>query len=215
MLWTSAERREEEWLAGITDALKGTWLANGLSASAVGTVLDQLAELSKSLQERDALQLRIDKMEADRANFLVEITAVAADAKRTGDDDDAEQLAIRLAERLERAERMRETKAGLGADLKRLQDFRASLDNEISAHERRKNEVLGVFGVATLAEVVERDELLRERDGLRAAVAELEERVTAELSVETFDQALAILGRHRFRRPRDREGRGRAKASPA
>ena len=76
----SAERREEEWLAGIADALKGTWLANGLSASAVGTVLDQLAELSKSLQERDAMQLRIDKMEADRDNFIVEVTAVAAEA---------------------------------------------------------------------------------------------------------------------------------------
>ena len=188
----SAERREEEWLAGITEALKGTWLANGLSASAVGTVLDQLAELSKSLQERDALQLRIDKMEADRAHFLVEVTAVAADAKQPAKDD-AEQLAISLAERLERAERMRETKAGLGADLKRLQDLRASLDNEVSAHERRKNEVLGVFGVATLAEVVERDELLRERDGLRTAVAELEERVTAELSVERFEQAQAML----------------------
>ena len=48
----STERREEEWLAGIGDALKGTWLANGLAAPAVGTVLDQLAELSKSLQER-------------------------------------------------------------------------------------------------------------------------------------------------------------------
>ena len=81
----SAERREEEWLAGITDALKGTWLANGLSASAVGTVLDQLAELSKSLQERDALQLRIDKMEADRGHFLVEVTAVATEAKRAGE----------------------------------------------------------------------------------------------------------------------------------
>ncbi|RWO81533.1 AAA family ATPase [Mesorhizobium sp.] len=188
----SAERREEEWLAGITDALKGTWLANGLSASAVGTVLDQLAELSKSLQERDALQLRIDKMEADRAHFLVEITAVAADAKQPAKDD-AEQLAISLVERLERAERMRATTAGLSADLKRLQDLRASLDNEVLAHERRKNEVLGVFGVATLAEVVERDERLRERDGLRTAVAELKERVAAELSVETFEHAHAML----------------------
>ncbi len=188
----SAERREEEWLAGITDALAGTWLANGLSASAVGTVLDQLAELSKCLQERDALLLRIDKMEADRAYFLVEITAVAADAKHPMNDE-SEQLATSLVERLERAERLRETKAGLGADLKRLQDLRAWLDNEVSAHERRKNEVLGVFGVATLAEVVERDERLRERDGLRVAVAELEERITAELAVERFEQALAML----------------------
>jgi uncharacterized protein YhaN len=188
----SAERREEEWLAGITDALKGTWLANGLSASAVGSVLDQLAELSKSLQERDALRLRVDKMEADRAHFLVEVTAVASEANESATDD-AEQLAVGLAERLVQAERMREAKAALGTDLKRLQDLRASLDNETAAHERRKIETLDVFGVATLAEVVERDELLRERDGLRTAVAECEERVTAELGVESFEQARMIL----------------------
>jgi len=61
-----AERREEEWLAAIAQALKGTWLESGVSAAGVGTVLDQLAELAKSLQERDAMRLRIEKMEADR-----------------------------------------------------------------------------------------------------------------------------------------------------
>ncbi|MER8824226.1 AAA family ATPase [Mesorhizobium sp. M0991] len=188
-----AERREEEWLAGIVEALKGTWLESGLSASGVGTVLDQLAELSRSLQERDDLQLRIDKMAADRANFLVEVIAVAVEADEPTEDGEPEQLAIRLAERLERAERTRETKASLGHDLKRLKEARDILDNEISAHERRKNEVLGVFCVATLSEVVERDELLRERDGLRAAVADLEERVVAELAVDGFEEARSIL----------------------
>ncbi|ESZ27574.1 hypothetical protein, partial [Mesorhizobium sp. L2C067A000] len=188
-----AERREEEWLHGITEALKGTWLESGLSASGVGAVLDQLAELSGSLQERDDLQLRIDKMEADRANFLVEVMAVAFEADEPTKDGEPEQLAIRLADRLERAERTRETKASLGNDLKRLKEARDILDTEISAHERRKNEVLGVFGVATLSEVVERDELLRERDGLRTAVAELEERIVAELAVDGFDDARSIL----------------------
>ncbi|MER8627731.1 hypothetical protein [Mesorhizobium sp. M1143] len=188
-----AERREEEWLAGITEALKGTWLESGLSASGVGAVLDQLAELSRSLQEREDLQLRIDKMEADRANFLVDVIAVAVEADEPTEDGEPEQLAIRLAERLERAERTCEAKASLGHDLKRLKEARDILDNEVSAHERRKNEVLGVFGVATLSEVVERDELLRERDGLRAAVAELEERVLAELAVDGFEEARSIL----------------------
>ncbi|ESZ28329.1 AAA family ATPase [Mesorhizobium sp. L2C066B000] len=188
-----AERREEEWLAGITEALKGTWLESGLSASGVGAVLDQLAELSRSLQEREDLQLRIDKMEADRANFLVEVIAVAVEADEPTKDGEPEQLATRLAERLERAERTRETKASLGNELKRLKEAREILDTQISAHERRKNEVLGVFGVATLSEVVERDELLRERDGLRTTVAELEERVVAELAVDGFYQARSIL----------------------
>ncbi|RNJ42448.1 hypothetical protein B5V01_07855 [Mesorhizobium erdmanii] len=188
-----AERREDEWLASVAEALKGTWLEKGISASGLGGVLDQLAELSKCLQDRAAMQLRIDKMEADRDNFLVEVSAVAAEAGEMAGDDEPEQLAIRLAERLERAERTREAKASLINDLRRLEDQREMLHAEISAHERRKNEVLSAFGVATLADVVQRDEMLRDRDRLRTEVAELEEQVSSEVAAAGFEQALSIL----------------------
>ncbi|SDA92573.1 ATP-binding protein [Mesorhizobium qingshengii] len=188
-----AERREDEWLAEIAKALKGTWLESGISAPGIGGVLDQLADLAKSLQDRDAMRLRIEKMEADRENFLVEVSAVAAEAGEAATEEEPEQLAVRLAERLERAERMREAKAGLVNDLQRLQDAREILDAEISGHERRKSDVLSVFGVATLSEVVQRDELLRDRDRLRTAVADFEEQVASELAVEGFEQARSIL----------------------
>ncbi|WP_027144442.1 AAA family ATPase [Mesorhizobium sp. WSM3626] len=187
------ERREEEWLAGIVEALRGTWLENGLSAAGVGTVLDQLSELSRSLQERDAMQLRIEKMQADRDNFVLDVAAVAAEAGEPANDEEPEQLAIGLAERLARADRAREAKANLAADLQRLLDGREILDADISAHDRRKNEVLSAFAVATVAEVVERDELLRERDRLHATVTELEDHLAAELGVEGFEQARSIL----------------------
>ncbi|RVA64665.1 hypothetical protein EN916_35255, partial [Mesorhizobium sp. M7A.F.Ca.CA.001.11.2.1] len=50
-----AERREDEWQAGIAESLKGTWLESGISVSGMGGVLDQMAELSKGLQDRDAM----------------------------------------------------------------------------------------------------------------------------------------------------------------
>lgn len=188
-----AERREEEWLATIGETLQGTWLETGVSASGLSTVLEQLSNLAKSVQERDALQLRIDKMEDDRADFLNEVSSIAADIAEATKDGEAEQLAVRLGERLDRAERARDTKAGLLTDLKRLQAERNVLDNEISVHERRKNEVLIAFGVETVTDVAQRDELLRERDRLRTSVAELENRVAAELSLEKFEQARSVL----------------------
>ena len=100
---------------------------------------------------------------------------------------------MRLAERLERADANSRGEGQPWDDLQRLQDARDTLDIEIAAHEGRKNEILGAFGVATLSEVVERDELLRERDRLRAAVAELEEQLAAELAVEGCGQARTIL----------------------
>lgn len=188
-----AERREEEWLATTGETLKGTWLESGVSASGLSTVLEQLSNLAKSVQERDALQLRIDKMEADRADFLSEVSSIAADLGETTKDGEPEQLAVRVGDRLDRAERARDTKAGFLADLKRLQGERNVLDNETSVHECRKNEVLIAFGVETLTDVAHRDELLRERDRLRTSVAELEDRVAAELSLEKFEQARSVL----------------------
>lgn len=188
-----AERREEDWLATINETLMGTWLENGVSASGLSTVLEQLSDLAKSVQERDALKLRIDKMEDDRADFLVEVSAIAADVGEATKDGEAEQLAVRLVDRLDRAERARDTRAGFWADLKRLQGERNILDNETSIHRHRKNEVLIAFGVETLTDVAQRDELLRERDRLRTSVAELEDRVAAELSLEKFEQARSVL----------------------
>ncbi|PBB23912.1 MULTISPECIES: hypothetical protein [unclassified Mesorhizobium] len=64
---------------------------------------------------------------------------------------------------------------------------------KFQAHERRKNEVLNAFGVTTLSEVVERDEVLRDRDRLRTAVAELEQQLLMQLSVDRLEQACSVL----------------------
>ncbi|MER8437310.1 AAA family ATPase [Mesorhizobium sp. M1312] len=188
-----AESREEDWVADVTAALKGTWLESGISAPGVGGVLDQLVELSKAIQEREAMRLRIAKMEADRGTLIEEVTVVARQIGEPADKADPEQLAIRLAERLERADRARETKAALLVDQERLEDVRDALDLEVAVHERRKQDVLAAFGVANLAQVVERDELLKERDRLRAALIDLEEQLSAELTADGAKQAHSIL----------------------
>ncbi|WP_144289765.1 MULTISPECIES: hypothetical protein [unclassified Mesorhizobium] len=113
-------------------ALKGTWLESGICASVVGTVLDQLANLARSLQERDAMRHRVEKMETDRVNFVVEVAAATTAACEPDDEEEPEQLAARLAARLELAERNRETKANLVGKLKRPQEARETLNVEIS-----------------------------------------------------------------------------------
>ncbi|GLQ79951.1 sugar translocase [Mesorhizobium huakuii] len=188
-----AEGREEGWVADVTATLQGTWLESGISAPGVGGVLDQLAELSKAIQDRDAMRLRIAKMEADRGELIEEVTAAARQIGEPADKDEPEQLAIRLAERLERADRAREAKATLLVDQQRLQDVRDTLDLEVAVQLRRKQDVLAAFGVATLAQVVERDELLKERDRLRAALTDLEEQLSAELTADGAEQAHSIL----------------------
>ena len=187
------ERREQEWLNAVAEALRGTWLASDVSLPGLGGVLDQLAVLSRYLQDRGALQLRISKMEADKANFIDEVAQAAVEANHPVDNNDPAQLAVALQQRLELANRAWENKESLLAELERLRGDQDGLDQELAAHERRKVEVLQLFGVETLAQVMERDRQLRERDSLRFSIAELAEKLCAELVAESFVQARTTL----------------------
>ncbi|CCV03103.1 conserved hypothetical protein [Mesorhizobium metallidurans STM 2683] len=188
-----AERREEAWQAEVKETLKGTWLEEGIVGTGLGSVLDQLSELSKALQDRESMRIRIRKMEADRTAFAEEVARLGAQAGERPSDEAPEQVSVRLTERLEQAERACEARANLLLDVHNLQDVREALNAEFAAHETTKQEVLDAFGVKTLPEVVERDEQLRERDGLQSAVAKLEERLTIELASNDFIQAQSLL----------------------
>ncbi|TIV03178.1 MAG: hypothetical protein E5W04_09735, partial [Mesorhizobium sp.] len=179
--------------ADVNETLKGTWLEDGIAGTGLGSVLDQLSDLSKALQDREAMRTRIGKMEADRTGFADEVARLSAQAGDPTGDEAPEQASARLTERLEQAERAREARANLLLDVQKLRDVQEALSAEIAAHQTTKQEVLDAFGVKTLPEVAERDEQLRERDSLQSAVAELEERVTSELALEDFAQARSLL----------------------
>ncbi|MBZ9672519.1 ATP-binding protein [Mesorhizobium sp. ES1-3] len=188
-----SERRDAAWQAEVKETLKGTWLEDGIAGTGLGSVLDQLSELSKALQDREAMRRRIGKMEADRTGFAEEVARLLAQAGEPASDTAPEQVSAWLTERLEQAERAREARANLLIDVQKLQDVQEALKAEIAAHETTKQQVLDTFGVKTLPEVAERDEQLRERDGLQSAVAELEERLTSELALDDFAQARSLL----------------------
>ncbi|RUX46074.1 hypothetical protein EOA33_22285, partial [Mesorhizobium sp. M4A.F.Ca.ET.050.02.1.1] len=188
-----AERRDAAWQAEVNETLKGTWLEDGIAGTGLGSVLDQLSDLSKALQDREAMRMRIGKMEADRTGFAEEVARLGAQAGDPAGHQAPEQVSAGLTERLEKAERAREARADLLLDVQKLRDVQEALNAEIAAHEITKKQVLDAFGVKTLPEVAERDEQLRERKGLQSAVAELEERLTSELALEDFAQAQSLL----------------------
>ncbi|UCI10639.1 ATP-binding protein [Mesorhizobium sp. B1-1-8] len=188
-----AARREGAWQAEVSETLRGTWLEQGVAGTGLGSVLDQLSELAKALQDREAMRIRIRKMEADRTAFAEEVARLGAQAGERASDEAPEQASVRLTVRLEQAERAREARANLLLDVQKLQEIREALDAEFAAHEMTKQEMLDAFGVNTLPEVMERDEQLRERDGLQSAVAELEERLTSGLALDAFIQVQSLL----------------------
>ncbi|MER8460724.1 AAA family ATPase [Mesorhizobium sp. M0408] len=188
-----AEKREDAWQAEVKQTLKSTWLEEGIAGAGLGSVLDQLSELSKALQDREAMRIRIRKMEADRAAFGEEIARLVARGSEGRSDEVPEQLSITLTERLDQAERARDTRMTLLTDIQRLEDAREALEAELAAHEVLKQDVLSAFRATSLPEVVERDELLRERDRLRGSLVETEEQLSVELAMESVPQARSLL----------------------
>jgi hypothetical protein len=165
----------------------------GLSAAAIGGVLDQLSILSKALQDRDAMRLRVEKMESDQKYFLAEVAVLATDAEQPLDHDKPDQTAAALAERLEAAERSHANRLVLADDRRVLLEARDGLMTERAAIVTDKTEVLRAFGVATLDEVVEREDALRDRDRLRAELSELEEQLSSDLGVDHIQQVETML----------------------
>lgn len=51
-----AERRRGAWQVDVKEGpLNGTWLERGIAGSGLGSVLDQLSELSKAIGDREAM----------------------------------------------------------------------------------------------------------------------------------------------------------------
>ena len=191
----AAERREQEWLDGITEALAGTWLESGLPASAIGSVLDQLSTLSQALHDRDAMRLRVEKMEADRQAFLAEVAVLATEAEQSVDSDELEQTAAVLIERLEAAERSRANGLLLADDYRLLLEARGRLATEEAAIVASRTEILNAYGVATLDLAVELEGTLRDRDRLREATTALKEQLLSDLGVKGIEDVITMLER--------------------
>ncbi|SFL09871.1 hypothetical protein SAMN04488498_13129 [Mesorhizobium albiziae] len=71
--------------------------------------------------------------------------------------------------------------------------IREALETEIAGHRAIKKDLLSAFGVMSLPEVVERDELLGERERLRVTLVELEEQLSTELAMDGVTQTRLLL----------------------
>ncbi|KQT48165.1 hypothetical protein ASG47_07280 [Devosia sp. Leaf420] len=189
----TAMRREEEWVEAITNALAATWLQRGLPAAAIGGVLDQLDLLAQALVDRDAMGLRIEKMEADQQLFRNEVVAIAEACAHPLDLDAPEQMAAALVRRLELAERARANRDGVSGDIEAAMIARDVLLAEEKAFISARTEVLRAFAADNLMQVAEQEELLKDRDRVRKDISDLEIRLTAELAVRSLDEAADTL----------------------
>ncbi|MBT9371822.1 AAA family ATPase [Rhizobium sp. CSW-27] len=188
-----AEAAEGRWTADWSSALDRTWFGHETDPAAVRAILDALAELPAILREREQLFQRIQLMERDMQAFAIEVDALREALQWPADGLSPRDLAGLLAARRAEAERARDRQTAKAADLQRARAERADLQRAIDAHQARRQELLGFFGVETLAEASMQLQRAAERDQLERRRSDLRADLLGELKVASLSEAEALL----------------------
>ncbi len=188
----AAARWERDW----NDAKTRTWLSDCDPAADVPTareILALLEQLGPALDRREGFADRISKMEKDQSAFAAAIGAIGGelgiptasrDALGIADEIDARVMASRAAA----AARVSKAKDVAEAERRRVETCEA-----LAAHQRRRTEMTGYFGVGTLTEVAAAIAVGKRRDALESRCVELEDGIVEDLRATSFVEASAML----------------------
>jgi uncharacterized protein YhaN len=192
-----AETEKRQWDAAWKEICGSCWLGESGAAPTIAVVrgiLKVTSDLASALKERAALADRIDKMEKDQVAFrnaatsLATLLGIAPTNVITVMD-----LVRQIDERVQKAEADRMQKA---KEAERLDAARATsrkLTEEKLAHDRRKQEMIAVFRVSTLAEVATKLDQIATRENLRQQAAEVTQEILGALRLVSLREAEAAL----------------------
>lgn len=174
-----AQAADAAWRAAWAGACGECWLGEGGDAPAIATmreILVSCAELGPALDKQAGLADRVAKMEHDQAEFAGQVAALAAELGMAGDAP-ALDAAKRIEGRIHDAIAGRDRRAAMIEALDAAHAKRRALVEEMAVHERRKEAMTALFGVATLDDVARKLGDAAKRNELR----DQEEAITAEI----------------------------------
>ena len=187
-----ATAREAEWEAAWRAACAGSWLGEAATLAAVREILPVVAALGPAVERRASLLERIDAMQRDQAAFAAEVAAIAGEAGMAADDAPL-AVAQAIGRRVQAARMAQTRRAGVEQALAEARERQRKLAESLAIHARRKAEMTGFFGVATLTEVAGRLAAIETRSALMVQAGAAEREVLEGLGVATVAEAEQIL----------------------
>ncbi len=192
-----AEAEKLTWDADWKQICAGCWLGERDAAPMIAEVRDVLtviAELASALKEKTTLADRIAKMEEDQATFRDAATSLARElAIASPEAADVMELVREIDERIRKAEANRTEKAKEGRRLETVQATARKLEADKLALDRRKQEMVGCFGVSTLVEVSAKLDQIANREDLSGQAAEEKQEILNALRFTSFEAAETAL----------------------
>ena len=187
---------DRQWSAAWEAAVSKCWLGEAGASrdiAAVREILVDIAGLGPAIDKQASLADRIEKMEADQQAFAREVAAIARELNDEPHAGDAQELADAVNNRVTRARADEATRAMKTKELDALQRRRREAAAAIDAHQKRKGEMTGLFGVASLGEVDAKLRKIEEKASLRKRQMEAESDILDALGLASIPEAEAIL----------------------
>ncbi|CEJ11056.1 hypothetical protein BN1110_01342 [bacterium YEK0313] len=191
-----------DWTEAWETTCRSCWLGEDAAVPDVGAVrevLAAIADLAPALEKRAGLLDRIAKMEADQAAFRDEVAALAASLGLADAAAPALELAQRIGEAVRQAGAAAAQRATLRARLAEAEARRRELAEASAILAQRKQPMMRLFAVSSLAEIAEKlsGNVLRAELRQAAATAEAEilealrtvDLASAERILESADRA--------------------------
>ena len=191
-----AGRTDAKWHADWTAALSRCWLGGTdpePSTAAVRRILEDVAFLESTLENRAAMADRIVKMEHDQATF----TAAVRDlVEQLGDTFDAGQVvAINdgLGARLSKAIHDRKARETYCEEIATVSDDIAEVENDLAELRAVANEMFKAFEVDSLKEVDEKLQKVARRTTVRKELSDRETKLVESMKARSLEEAVSAL----------------------
>ena len=191
-----ASNYDAKWHADWAATLSRCWLRGGdpePSTAAVRRILEDVAILESTLENRDAMVDRIGKMEQDQTAFTA---AVRALVEQLGDTFDAERVVAiydGLSDRLGKAIHDRMMRDKCLEEIASVAEDIAEVENSLAELRAVADEMFKAFGVDSLREVEERLQKLARRTTVREELSARETKLVESMKARSLEEAVSAL----------------------
>ena len=191
-----AGRDDAKWHADWTVALARCWLGRldpEPSTAAVRRILEDVAVLELTLENRASMADRIGKMEQDQAAFTAAVRAVAEQLGETFDAGQVVAIDDGLSDRLSTAIHDRKTHDKCLEEIAVVAEDIAKVENNLGELGAVAGEMYKAFGVHSLREVDERLQKVAHRTTVSKQLSDRETKLVESMKAGSLEEAVSDL----------------------
>ena len=191
-----AGRDDAKWHADWTATLARCWLEGAdpePSTAAVRRILEEVAVLESTLENRAAMADRIGKMEQDQADFTAAVRALVEQLGNTFDAGQVVAINEGLSDRLGKAIHDRKARDQCLKEMESVAKDIAEVENSLVELRAVADEMFKAFGVDSLREVDERLKKVARRTTVRKELSNCETKLVESMKARSLEKAVSAL----------------------